>query len=226
MNLFDKNGTLVDSAKWSNSSPGAALHLMPDGTYKLVAENQNVIDTLTALGNYNDFVAALKVGGRNLLDPCPVGLCPFAINSVSLTARTPHPLLSRIFSSKHAVKSSTLMSRSQSDFINTSGQSCLTLESCLYTDTLRQNQAVFLLHALVDILKALEVCDMFVMWDGRDARFCALCFFSFSRVMFQENAVRQFSTTFTARGYVCKAHHLVGACGVSCTDLEVYTLST
>lgn len=62
VNLFDPNGTLVTSAKWANSSPGAAIHLMPDGTYKLIPEDKNIIETLKALGDYDSFIAALKVG--------------------------------------------------------------------------------------------------------------------------------------------------------------------
>ena len=60
--LLDPTGSIVSSVGWQSADMGTVLRLQPDlKTYRAVPETKNVLETLTFLGGYDTFIAALKV---------------------------------------------------------------------------------------------------------------------------------------------------------------------
>lgn len=67
VNLFNPNGSLVATAKWSDATMGSALHVTADGSYVSLSEMDDVITVLRDTGRHKIFLDALATTGMDKL---------------------------------------------------------------------------------------------------------------------------------------------------------------
>lgn len=69
--LLDADGNTAASVKWSKSVQGTAIRRNPDGSYSVLSEGDNIVDTLKNLGSFNILLQALEVwSDDNILVMC------------------------------------------------------------------------------------------------------------------------------------------------------------